>query len=213
MGKRSSAEDVVEKQASSFYITNFPYHIEAQDLWKICAPFVHIVDCYTAKKPSKVGKCFGFVRVLGIKNEVELVKSLANIWIGNHHVFVAVARYQRTKSVNQGSKVEPVLPPRSNGVPSCNEPTPNNDRNSQRANPSRSFASIVNGVISSKDTSNIHPVAKKVIELSDLELVSVDNSLESVLVKVREVGTMINLYRICRNEGFPNVKIHHVGGL
>ncbi|GJS45072.1 RNA-directed DNA polymerase, eukaryota, reverse transcriptase zinc-binding domain protein [Tanacetum coccineum] len=67
--------------------------------------------------------------------------------------------------------------------PSCNEPTPNNDRNSQRANPSRSFASIVNGVISSKDTSNIHLVAKKVIELSDLELVSVDNSLESVLVK------------------------------
>nr|GEV29851.1 hypothetical protein [Tanacetum cinerariifolium] len=88
--------------------------------------------------------------------KVEFVNSLANIWIGNHYVFVAVARYQRTKSVNQGSKVELVL----------------------------SSCSNVNGVTSSKDTSNIHLVAKKVIELFDLELVSSDNSLELVLVKV-----------------------------
>ncbi|PWA40121.1 hypothetical protein CTI12_AA570070 [Artemisia annua] len=154
----------VEKQASSFYITNFPNHIEARDLWKICAPFGRIVDSYIVKKPSKVGKRFGFVRFLGITNEEQFAKSLANIWIGNHHVFVAVARFQRTKAVNHGPAYKPVLPPRSNGYPSRNEPTPNNIRNNQEVNPSRSFASIVNGTTSS------HPVAKKVIELSDLEL-------------------------------------------
>nr|GEV78602.1 RNA-directed DNA polymerase, eukaryota, reverse transcriptase zinc-binding domain protein [Tanacetum cinerariifolium] len=32
-------------------------------------------------------------------------------------------------------------------------------------------------------------------------------------VKLKEVESMSNMYSICRNEGFDNLKIHHVGGL
>lgn len=42
-----------DKNASSFYITNFPDSIDARDLWKICAPYGRIVDAYIARKLSK----------------------------------------------------------------------------------------------------------------------------------------------------------------
>ncbi|GJR92165.1 hypothetical protein Tco_0264339 [Tanacetum coccineum] len=34
-----------------------------------------------------------------------------------------------------------------------------------------------------------------------------------ILVKLKDVDTMSNMYTICKNEGFLDLKIHHVGGL
>ncbi|GJZ02901.1 hypothetical protein Tco_0520862 [Tanacetum coccineum] len=126
-------------------------------------------------------------------------------------------RFQRIKTTihdaNQRFKAEPISSSHNNGFPTRNVTAPNTNRTNQGVNPSRSFASIVNGITLSKDNSHIQPIVKKIIELSDLEVVSVDNSLESVLVKVGEVGTMINMHRICISKGFTNVNIHHVRGL
>ncbi|GJT77157.1 RNA-directed DNA polymerase, eukaryota [Tanacetum coccineum] len=53
----------------------------------------------------------------------------------------------------------------------------------------------------------------KTITLTDHELVHIINSLEVALVKVKNVEMMRSLYRLCREEGFNSVKIHHIGGL
>nr|GFA93838.1 RNA-directed DNA polymerase, eukaryota [Tanacetum cinerariifolium] len=87
------------------------------------------------------------------------------------------------------------------------------NKNSKATNMHHSYASMVHGDIPSKNTSETLSGVKKTITLSEGELVSIDYSLEFVLVKVKDVGTMINMYRISRSEGFDNLKIHHVGGL
>ncbi|GKE81185.1 hypothetical protein Tco_1551185 [Tanacetum coccineum] len=50
------------------------------------------------------------------------------------------------------------------------------------------------------------------IQLSEHDLIKVDTTTV-VLVKVKEVDTISNMYCICRNEGFNDIKIHYVGGL
>ncbi|GKA40394.1 hypothetical protein Tco_0732987 [Tanacetum coccineum] len=45
------------------------------------------------------------------------------------------------------------------------------------------------------------------------ELMQKEGFIEVVLVKVKDVDTMSSMYRLCRDEGFDNVKIHHIGGL
>ncbi|GKC63817.1 hypothetical protein Tco_1096415 [Tanacetum coccineum] len=75
-----------------------------------------------------------------------------------------------------------------------------------------SFASIVHGNINSKGDS---PTSANIrsISLNDQDLLSIDDSSRVLLVKRKEVDYMSNVYKICRNEGFMNLKIYHVGGL
>ncbi|GJV70914.1 RNA-directed DNA polymerase, eukaryota, reverse transcriptase zinc-binding domain protein [Tanacetum coccineum] len=133
----------LEKVTASFYVINFPDHLDAKGLWKTCESYGRIMDAYIVNKRSKLGKLFGFVRFGGITNDDDFVKLLANIWVGNHHGYVA--------------------------VPS--------------------------------------------IILSDHDLINVEDTTKVVLVKVKKVESMSNIYKLCRNEGFDNLKIHHIGGL
>ncbi|CAI9292825.1 unnamed protein product [Lactuca saligna] len=79
-------------KAVSMYITNFPPNMESQDLWKICGEVGTVYDVYLARKLSKLGKRFAFVRFLRVEDESELARKLSAIWIGNHHIFATIAR-------------------------------------------------------------------------------------------------------------------------
>nr|GEU95900.1 RNA-directed DNA polymerase, eukaryota [Tanacetum cinerariifolium] len=54
-----------------------------------------ILEAFIANKRSKVGKRFGFVRFIGVKNEEMFAKSLASIWIESFHMYASVVRFQR----------------------------------------------------------------------------------------------------------------------
>ncbi|GKA15088.1 RNA-directed DNA polymerase, eukaryota [Tanacetum coccineum] len=88
----------VEKIATSFYVTNFLDYVDAKRLWKECESYGRIVDTFIINKKSRVGKRFGFVRFIGVKNEEELANSLATIWIGSYHLFATVARFKRKET-------------------------------------------------------------------------------------------------------------------
>ncbi|GKB82858.1 RNA-directed DNA polymerase, eukaryota, reverse transcriptase zinc-binding domain protein, partial [Tanacetum coccineum] len=77
---------------SSFYITNFPEFVDANQLWKACESYGRIVDAFISRKLSKLGKQFGFVRFQGVSDDEVMVRKLSNIWIDSFHLFVAVAR-------------------------------------------------------------------------------------------------------------------------
>nr|GEZ57809.1 RNA-directed DNA polymerase, eukaryota [Tanacetum cinerariifolium] len=51
------------------------------------------------------------------------------------------------------------------------------------------------------------------IQLNDDDLILVDDSSTVVLIKVKEIETIRNMYHVCQAEGFVDVKIHYVGGL
>ncbi|PWA45219.1 hypothetical protein CTI12_AA519540 [Artemisia annua] len=197
-----------EKIASTFYITNFPNHIDARGLWKTCERYGRIVDSYIANKLSKMGKRFGFVRFMGIENEEMFAQSLANIWIGNHHIYAAVARFQRSQSQKGVQKHNFV----HKEVERKTSTFQTNHPNTRANNFPRSYASIVHGEGASTNTIR-KPDEKKIVKLNDPESISVEDTTKTVLVKVKEVGSMINMHRICSSEGFSNVKVHHVGGL
>ncbi|GJW57535.1 hypothetical protein Tco_0104266, partial [Tanacetum coccineum] len=146
---------------------------------------------------------------MGVENEEVLAKSLASIWIGNHHVYAAVARYQRSNARHMANKG--VAKVRNNTRKQEVKYDNHSVKHSANVNSSRSYASIVHDMDRSKGDSK--PSGKKNLNLTKLDLIRVDDTTKDVMVKVKDAGSMINIHRICRNEGFINLKVHHIGGL
>nr|GFA58263.1 hypothetical protein [Tanacetum cinerariifolium] len=74
----------------------------------VCEPYGRIVDAFIANKRSKVGKRFGFVRFVGVKNDELFAGFLATIWIGSFHMYASVARFQRQEKAEEKLKKETV---------------------------------------------------------------------------------------------------------
>nr|GEW86515.1 ribonuclease H-like domain-containing protein [Tanacetum cinerariifolium] len=132
----------VEKIASSFYITNFPDYVDAKRLWVECQSYERIMDAFIANKRSKSGKRFGFVRFLGVKNEEQLARSLASIWIGSYHIFAFVARFNRQEKIEVFSKNN--RNKKTNSIPSQKADHVGSSQNK------KSYASSLNGDRDSK---------------------------------------------------------------
>ncbi|GKD13155.1 RNA-directed DNA polymerase, eukaryota, partial [Tanacetum coccineum] len=71
MGDRcpfNSKEDLTQKISTSVFVTNFPDHCTARDLWNVCLAYGKVIDVYIPFKKSKAGKKFAFVRFLKVDN-------------------------------------------------------------------------------------------------------------------------------------------------
>nr|GEW26458.1 RNA-directed DNA polymerase, eukaryota, reverse transcriptase zinc-binding domain protein [Tanacetum cinerariifolium] len=190
----------VEKIAYSFFVTNFPDYVDAKRLWKECEPYGSIIDAFIANKRSKVRKQFGFVRFFGVKNDEQLAWSLVSIWIGSYHLFVSVAHFNRQEKKDLLPKT--VVNKTNNSLPSQRVEQVGSSQNK------KSYASTLHGDANSNVEK--HKIKRKHITLSDEELVQVTDPQDVALVKVKHVKTMNNLYRLCREEGFVDLKIPHI---
>ncbi|GJZ31068.1 RNA-directed DNA polymerase, eukaryota, reverse transcriptase zinc-binding domain protein, partial [Tanacetum coccineum] len=181
--------------------------LTAKGLWNACVTYGRIVDAFIANKRSKRGKRFIFIRFLGIKYAHDFVTSLSNIWIGSFHLYVSVAHFQRgNASASQPTNEIPVKD--DNTKPKLN---PNS---SYREAPSNkpTFAVVIHN--KPKPTETTHsPVTERTITLNDNNFVNIEDSSTALLLKLNEVESMNNMYAICKNEGFMDLSIHHVGGL
>ncbi|GJS76418.1 RNA-directed DNA polymerase, eukaryota [Tanacetum coccineum] len=69
----NSKEDLTQKISTSVFVTNFPDHCTARDLWNVCLAYGKVVDVYIPFKKSKDGKKFVFVRFLKVDNLERLI--------------------------------------------------------------------------------------------------------------------------------------------
>nr|GEZ98499.1 ChaC-like family protein [Tanacetum cinerariifolium] len=111
MAYHRSLKDEVNKISTSIFITNFPDHYYAKDLWKACNQYGNVVDAFILNKKSKSGKRFGFVHFIKVLNVDRLVDNLCRIWIDRFKLYANKARFQRplqnnnnTHYTNKGEK-------------------------------------------------------------------------------------------------------------
>nr|GEW32757.1 RNA-directed DNA polymerase, eukaryota, reverse transcriptase zinc-binding domain protein [Tanacetum cinerariifolium] len=215
---RNQFHKEVEKIASSFYITNFHDYVDAKRLWVECQSYGRIVDAFIANKRSKAGKRFGFVCFLGVKNEEQLARSLASIWIGSYHLLASVACFNRQEknevfSKNNREKI-------TNFIPSQKADHVGSSQNK------KSYASSLNGdrdrkvkkqvtAVIGNTLSNV-PLTPSLITTSlvlDDSCVSVRDLSQHVMGRVKDLNSISNLRTLLTKEGFSEVKLTYLGGM
>ncbi|GJR55405.1 RNA-directed DNA polymerase, eukaryota [Tanacetum coccineum] len=211
----------LENIATSFYVTNMPPALTSKGLWNVCASHGRLVDAFIANKLSKGGKRFGFIKFLGVKDANSIVNSMSNIWIGSFHLYITLALNQHPNTKTLAPKYTQSQPKPTNAFTTANNhnafPSLNNIATNNKPpeikthQPKPSYSSTLKYVPIS--TSNeTKPIQKRTITLTEQETINVENTDTILLVKLKDIDSMENMYVICRNEGFLDLNIHHVGG-
>lgn len=69
--------------------------MEERDLRKLFETFGIVADVYLAKKLSKLGKKFAFVKFLKVIDEKVLERKMGDICVGSYHLFVSLAKFHQ----------------------------------------------------------------------------------------------------------------------
>ncbi|GJR58699.1 nucleotide-binding alpha-beta plait domain-containing protein [Tanacetum coccineum] len=202
MGSFRSKEDDVAKISTSIFVSNFPDSVSAKDLFHSCKQYGHVVDSFIPMKRLKDGKRFGFVRFINVFNVERLVNNLCTIWLNRCKLHANIARFNRDQK--NGNKYK----------------TANQKKHESRKNtfydPSKeagtfdsrnSFVNVLKGTNMVKETDS-SPVI--VLEEDCLNSKDLSNSL---IGRVKDVGSLSNLKKVLCNEGFDNIFVRYMGEL
>ncbi|GJZ16677.1 putative reverse transcriptase domain-containing protein [Tanacetum coccineum] len=195
----NSKEDQTQRISKSVFVTNFPEHFSARDLWNVCMAYGNVIDVFIPFKRSKSGKKIAFVHFIRVDKLERLIENLCTIWIGHLLLHANVVRFQKEPKINVSQPKSNKLQPNRTYVGSVKNMGAN----------TKTFASVLNAgrgnhskVVDSSPT----------IVLDDDCLVDRDFSC-SLMGKIKDLNALPNLYLILSNEGFDNVKLTHLGGL
>ncbi|GKV32336.1 hypothetical protein SLEP1_g40952 [Rubroshorea leprosula] len=83
--------------SSNFFFYNFPEELEAKFLWNSFQMYGKVVDVYIPRNRDKRGKRYGFVRLTGVKNEIQMERRLNEMWIGSYKMRVKLANDRQRK--------------------------------------------------------------------------------------------------------------------
>ncbi|GJY77774.1 RNA-directed DNA polymerase, eukaryota [Tanacetum coccineum] len=189
---------------ATIYITNFPPSLGSNDLWQHCNKHGTVADVYIARKLSKVGRRFAFVRFLKSKNNESLINDLNKIWIGSYHLFAAMARFEKKPNTSTNTNPKP---------PSFKQNTQEKPVPSySHSNPKRSYVNALNG----NDPIKLTPQTKSILKsvtLDESDLIDTSDAKNAILAKVRDVHLIPNINIVLNKEGFYNFQCKYIGGL
>ncbi|GKV01589.1 hypothetical protein SLEP1_g14135 [Rubroshorea leprosula] len=114
----------VFNQATVFFFTNFPDDWSHESMWLTFRKFGRVLAIYCPPRKSKLGRRFGFVRFLEVKNEVELERQLDQIRVGMSKLWVNRPRFRKEEGRNRADSKPVVM---------------------NLVKPGRSFAEVVKG--------------------------------------------------------------------
>nr|GEX33950.1 endonuclease/exonuclease/phosphatase family protein [Tanacetum cinerariifolium] len=154
---------------------------------------------YITWKVSKLGKRFSFIHYAKVIDERKLEAQLQMMWIGNFHLFIYVARFNRentTKTNNlkkqEGEKVKDT-----------------NTMQGKNIMHGLSYANMVKGSEGALSPQHVKPIRKIVLGLGDYQQNKDYNRI--ALGEVNNATMIPQLLRVCYDEGFDEVKINYVG--
>ncbi|XP_071686841.1 uncharacterized protein [Rutidosis leptorrhynchoides] len=199
---KHSGAKVEKSQSSTFFVTNLPEGMDRRRLWFVCQSYGSITDSHVAFKHSKQGKRFGFIRFNDVKDEKNFARLLSTIKVDNMSLFATVARFNKESNPNpcnprsEGSKTKTNAASKSFSGGSGDSSNPKGKN---------SFANTVKGI-------NPNTKVALKVNLIDQDLLQIDNPMESVLIKLKDVVTMGSIHTILIEEGFEDVSVRHIGG-
>nr|GFB77948.1 hypothetical protein [Tanacetum cinerariifolium] len=186
--RKKSMEDLTQKIYKLVFITNFPDHFSARDLWGVCKGYGTVVDVYIPNRKSKAGKRFAFARFIKVDDVEQLVSNLCTVWNGRMHMHANMVRFDRSS--------KPAYRPIRTETPTANTSATN------------TYASVFKGI-----NSNHSPaVSIPSMVLDDSHVVHRDLSCH-VIGEVKQFMSIQKLPSILSKEGFPDVKLMYLGGL
>ncbi|GJY98462.1 RNA-directed DNA polymerase, eukaryota [Tanacetum coccineum] len=172
----NSKEDQAQKISKSVFVTNFPDHFTARDLWNVCMAYGNVIDVFIPFKKSKAGKRFAFVRFIRVVNLDRLIENLCTIWIGRLCLHANTVKYQRE--------------PRSN----FSQP-----KKLYEGSDKNTFLVVLKtGTVNPSLSTTSSPA----IVLDDACLIERDFTC-SLMGKIKDINAIANLYSILSNEGLP----------
>ncbi|GAU32818.1 hypothetical protein TSUD_208860 [Trifolium subterraneum] len=95
--KRKGYIQKLDKETTSFFISNLPDDATTEDLWMLFLRYGRVVEVYIPKKLDKRGGRFGFVKFKEIKEVEALTVSMKEVWLGSFKLRVNLARFGRAE--------------------------------------------------------------------------------------------------------------------
>ncbi|PWA79896.1 hypothetical protein CTI12_AA201920 [Artemisia annua] len=197
-----SKEDDVAKISTSIFVSNFPDSISAKDLFYSCKQYGHIVDSFIPSKRLKDGKRFGFVRFINVFNVDRLVDNLCTIWLNRCKLHANIARFNRNQMNRDNHKV--FNQKKHEGRKFTYDDT---SKEAGNFDSSKSYVNVLKGMKEIKET-----VSTPVIVL-DEDCLNNKELSNSLIGRVKDVGSLSNLKKVLCNEGFENISIRYMGEL
>lgn len=114
--KRGHHITQLDKNTTSFFVTNFPKLTSVTDLWKVFAKFGSVGEIFIPRKLDHWGRCFGFVKFKNVDNVEALEKRLEEVSLGECRLKVNKSRFEREENQNRVEKKVVGVRERSSGL-------------------------------------------------------------------------------------------------
>nr|GEU61220.1 RNA-directed DNA polymerase, eukaryota [Tanacetum cinerariifolium] len=163
--------------------------MDTKDLWKLCEKQGMMADVYIARKLSKIGRRFAFVRFLKIQKFESLIESLKKVWIDSYHLFAAMTRFSRKPNGSHKASQK--------NYTTHHNPNPEHYNPSSHANPNRSYVSDLYGNASENPKSFDKTIMKSVtLDASDLlDMSDMSNVILAKLQSNKEMSWYFTLIK------------------
>ncbi|KAJ0683188.1 putative RNA recognition motif domain, nucleotide-binding alpha-beta plait domain superfamily [Helianthus annuus] len=79
----------------TFLVQNISDRVSRNILWRAFKPYGFVSDVYVARKRDARGKCFGFVRYVGVENVKETLVKMNTVKMFDMKVYVSLAKYDK----------------------------------------------------------------------------------------------------------------------
>ncbi|KAJ0582286.1 putative RNA recognition motif domain, nucleotide-binding alpha-beta plait domain superfamily [Helianthus annuus] len=207
----------------TFLVQNLADKVTRNVLWRAFKPFGFVSDAYVARKRDSKGKCFGFVRYVGVVNMKETLASMNTVKMFDMKVTVSLAKYDKdhkkiqyapdllgrnTWRPKEGQQVhqKPADGNRYDGYPPSDNHRPKHGPAS--VHDGRSYADILKG-----NSSGNNNGAKVITVGGKGSLYPLHCIGRSVLGLAKEVMSICELRQSIEEVGMNEVGLSYVGGI